>query len=137
MTAEQSAALKKKIGGSYRGFFKEWVEARNDTRAAPRTRSSAKRACSNLHRAVVSVSVRFAFLARCLACAHCHTDMRRLGCCVMTQQPKGDAVDEGIVFYDEKTGEDFSTSSVAYAPLLAATLLGVGAVLAVLVARTS
>jgi len=25
MTAEQSAALKKRIGGSYRGFFKEWV----------------------------------------------------------------------------------------------------------------
>jgi hypothetical protein len=28
MTPEQSAALKKKIGGSYRGFFKEWVEVR-------------------------------------------------------------------------------------------------------------
>jgi hypothetical protein len=40
------------------------------------------------------------------------------------------------VFYDRETGEDYSTSSLAYAPLIAATLLGVGAVLALLVART-
>ena len=30
MTPEQSAALKKRIGGSYRGFFKEWVEPKGD-----------------------------------------------------------------------------------------------------------
>jgi hypothetical protein len=76
MTAEQRAALQRKIGGSYKGFFKEWVE------------------------------------------------------------PKGDAVDRGIVFYDEATGKDLTTSNLAYAPLLAATLAGVGAVLYVLVTRT-
>ncbi len=45
-------------------------------------------------------------------------------------------MDEGIVFYDKDTGVDQATSSVAYAPLLAATLLGVGAVLAVVISRT-
>ena len=40
------------------------------------------------------------------------------------------------MFYDKETGQDYSTSSIAFAPLLAATLLGVGAVLALVVARS-
>jgi hypothetical protein len=67
MTDEQSAALKKKIGGSYRGFFKEWVEARNDTRARCATHAWQRFArCAWLHRAVAFVHS-FAFLARCHA----------------------------------------------------------------------
>lgn len=30
MTKEQAAILKKRMGGSYRGFFKEWVEPKGD-----------------------------------------------------------------------------------------------------------
>ena len=30
LTAEQASALKKRMGGSYRGFFKEWVEPKGD-----------------------------------------------------------------------------------------------------------
>jgi hypothetical protein len=122
MTPEQSAALKKKIGGSYRGFFKEWVEVRNSASAAQAQR--------------VSCRSRIRTLLICRCCVSRADALCGAADAVRAAQPKGDAVDEGIVFYDKETGVDQATSSVAYAPLLAATLLGVGAVLAVVISRT-
>jgi hypothetical protein len=108
MTPEQSAALKKRIGGSYRGFFKEWVEPKGD--------------------AVDEGIVFYDKVRSWAAGAPWPLGCRCPGAALKAPRACSRPAQE--------TGSDYSTSSVAYWPVLLLVLLGVGAALAAVVART-